>query len=438
MLSFRKVINSLREAGSLKEIKATFSPTHEIPKIASKYRDTPLLFSNVENYEEFLITTGIYTEKYLTGIFRKKSKKELLETILEKKGSNRGNRQHLKERPLVQKEVVRAKNLDLGDLPIPTFYPRDRGPYITSGVILSKDPEFGLNASYHRMTPISRRKFTVRVVKRDLWTYIQRAKKRRETLEAAVAVGVPPSLALAAAMSPPIDISELRIASSISKISLASAKTLDLPIPAAAELIIEGEFIPDEKTEEGPFVDITGTYDKVREQPVFKANCLTMRQDPLFHMIIPAGSEHKTLMGLPKEAEILSQVSNVSIVRDVNLTFSGCGWLDGVVAIEKKHEDEAINAGMAAFTGHPSLKRAIIVDPDIDVNDPEEVQWAVITRAHPAKDYVVLPRAKGSSLDHTGEQPGKLIIDATIKGDPEKFKKRRIPSTQRVKKFLKE
>ncbi|NIU85452.1 MAG: UbiD family decarboxylase [Candidatus Thorarchaeota archaeon] len=436
--SFRDAIKLMKDCRKLKEIDEQFSPKYEIAKLASLYT-SPLLFSHLRGYEKFQAIAGLYTPHNIKMIFGLRDKKQLLKKILTARGLKMKQEQRIVTKAPVQEKVVKSTQVNLKKLPIPTFYPKDMGPYITSGIVLSKDPQYGVNASYHRMSPISSNKLVARVVKRDLWAYLQRARRRGKKLEATVVIGTNVGLAIAAAMSPPIDESELELASALGgEIELTQAKTVNLHVPARAEIVLEGEFLPDEGAQEGPFVDISGTYDKIREQPIFRVNCITHRRDPIFHIIVPAGLEHKTLMGLPKEAEILKAVSEVSMVKAVNLTRSGCGWLDAVISIEKKQDDEATNAGMAAITGHPSLKRIIVVDPDIDVTNMDEVQWAVITRAHPAEDYLIVPKAKGSSLDHTGEQKGKIIIDATIKGTPEEFKKQDIPATKRVNEFIKE
>lgn len=438
--TFRKVIEQKKDQGRIKELNKPFSPKYEIPKIASFYEKLqPTLFTKVNGYNGFKIAAGVYVKERINKALGVKNKRALLEKILEAKNGQHDVLQNMVTNPPVQHKVLQAEEVNLQHLPIPTFYPQDKGPYITAGILLARDEKYGVNASYHRMTPISKKKLVARIVKRDLWTYLQRVKRKGKPLEAALIIGAPPALALAAATSPPIDVNELEIASAfMGRIDVTPAKTLDLNVPARSEIILEGSFLLEDTAKEGPFVDITGSYDRIRDQPIFKVKCITLRREPIFHMIVPAGLEHKTLMGLPKEAEILKSVSDVSTVKDLNLTASGCGWLDVVIAIEKKQKDEAINAGMAAITGHSSLKRVILVDPDININNMEEVQWAVITRAHPAHDYLIIPRARGSSLDQTGTKRGKIIIDATIKGEEREFRKARIPTTDKVENFIKE
>ncbi|MEM3381996.1 MAG: UbiD family decarboxylase, partial [Candidatus Bathyarchaeia archaeon] len=150
--------------------------------------------------------------------------------------------------------------------------------------------------------------------------------------------------------------------------------------------------------------------------------------------LLPSGSEHGLLMGLPQEAKIEEAVSGVvPKVKDINLTPGGCHWLHAVISIEKQAEGDGKNAILAAFAGHPSLKHVVIVDTDIDVNNPTEVEWAIATRFQGSKGLVVIRNVRGSSLDASGDQKlnltTKVGIDATrtLLKPKEKFEKAKIP-----------
>jgi UbiD family decarboxylase len=187
-----------------------------------------------------------------------------------------------------------------------------------------------------------------------------------------------------------------------------------LRVPSQAEFVFEGR-LTEQKVEEGPFVDITGTYDDRRSQPVFEVDRLYMRRDPIFHIVLPGGLEHYLLMGLPREPMIYRTVGQVvPKVHGVRLTEGGCCWLHGVVSITKNKEGDGINAAMAAFTGHPSMKQVVVVDEDIDVNDDRQVEWAVATRFQASRGLLVVNHAAGSSLDPSAEgTTSKIGIDAT-------------------------
>jgi len=180
-------------------------------------------------------------------------------------------------------------------------------------------------------------------------------------------------------------------------------------------------------------MDITGTYDIVRRQRVIEIDCVTMRRDLIFQQILPAGSEHRNLMGIPREAAIYAGVSEVCEVVDVRLTPGGCNWLHGAISIRKRGEEDPRRAIEAAFKAHPSLKHVIVVDEDIDLSDPRELEWAIATRSQLDKDLVLKPDQLGSSLDPSADQitrrTCKAGLDATIplKADRAKFIKAKIP-----------
>ena len=416
----------------------SLSPRHEIPYIAQRVeRDKAILFENIEGYKDFRMIFGIYGDRrrlaLTLGLSSGKDVYKLLWSAI---------RNPIRPNKIAKTfDVVMVGNeVDLSKLPIPTFYERDKGPYVTAGIVIAHDPETGVrNASYHRMTPIGKNKLVVRVVPRDLWKFLRKAHEFGKDLEAAVIIGVDPATAIAGATSIPIDHDELEVANAMlnGELKVTDGKTINVEYPAEVEIVLEGKFLLNESADEGPFTDITGTYDIVRKQPVFEVSAILMKRKPIFHAILPAGSEHRTLMGLPREAKIYHFVSEVTIVHDVYLADWGCGWLECVLAIEKRVDDEPVNAGLAAITAHPSLKKIIIVDPDINIRDCNDVYWAVITRAHPVRDYIIIPRAKGSTLEHTGEPKAKIIIDATIKGDKHIFCKAKIPASERVKNVIK-
>ncbi|MEM2974386.1 MAG: UbiD family decarboxylase, partial [Candidatus Micrarchaeia archaeon] len=195
----------------------------------------------------------------------------------------------------------------------------------------------------------------------------------------------------------------------------ARCKTVDIEIPADSELVLEGR-ITKETHAEGPFVDLTETYDIVREQPVLEVKKITHKKDPIYHALLPGGLEHKMLMGMPREPTIFHEVSKVVECKDVYVNPGGCSWLHGIVQIKKKKEDDGMKAIEAAFKGHTSMKHVVIVDDDINIYDPLSVEWAIATRFQ-AKTRMIIRQEAGSSLDPSADpdtrETSKVGIDAT-------------------------
>ena len=318
----------------------------------------------------------------------------------------------------------RIVELDLMKLPIPKYYPEDGGRYITAGVIVAEF-EGKRNVSFHRMMIIDKDHIAVRLVPRHLFTMFTESKKQNKELKIAICVGAPAEVLLAAALSMDYGADELSVASSMNVKS--HGKPLEvgkcdngLFVPSHCDYVMEGHITLD-TTKEGPFVDITGTYDYVRDQPIIKIDKIWSNKDPYFHLLLPGGYDHFLLMGLPREPMIFKTVRQaVPRVKNVRLTEGGCCWLNGVVSITKNKEGDGVNAIMAAFTGHPSMKQVIIVDDDIDIFNDREVEWAVATRMQGDK-IIMIPGAAGSSLDpSTHGTTYKVGLDATIPLDADK------------------
>ncbi|MBI4345017.1 MAG: UbiD family decarboxylase, partial [Euryarchaeota archaeon] len=289
----------------------------------------------------------------------------------------------------------------LDDLPILRHFEGDGGRYITSGIVVARDEELGRNASVHRLMVSGQRKLGIRMVERHLYEYYRRAEARNEPLEVAVAIGVHPAVLYAASYSAPIGYDEFRLAGGLlgRPLELVRCKTVGLEVPAQAEVVIEGRIPPARLEDEGPFVDVTGTYDIIRPQPCIEVTGITTRRNAVYQALLPSSPEHRLLMGMPRECGIYTSVSKVAKVKNVCLTEGSCSWLHGAVSIEKVTPEDGKRAIMAALEGHKSMKHVVIVDSDIDVFDPQALEFAVATRFQADKNAIILPNMKGSSLD---------------------------------------
>ncbi len=302
--------------------------------------------------------------------------------------------------------------VDLSKLPIPFHAEKDGGAYFSSAVVIARDKELGQNCSFHRMMVIGKDKVVVRILHRHLDEFIKRAGGE---LDVAFVVGAPINFLLASACSVEIDKDETMIANSLAPLRTVRLES-GIEVPADAEFVFEGK-ITRELVDEGPFVDLTETYDVMRKQQVMKITRIRHRKEPIWHVLLPGALEHKLLMGMPREPTIFNEVSKIAPCTGVNITPGGCSWLHAVVGIKKSREDDGKRAITAAFAGHKSLKHVVIVDDDIDIYDPASVEWAIATRLQADKDIVILTGQKGSSLDPSADAhtyvTSKMGIDAT-------------------------
>ena len=332
-------------------------------------------------------------------------------------------------------------------IPVLTHFEGDPGPYITSGILHTLGPKGEHeNVSFHRLLVLDDKRMAIRIVPRHLYRITQLAREQGlKYLDVAITIGHHPATLMAAAMPASYGTSEFDVANRLldGSLKLTRCEHVDALAPADAELVLEGKLRLDENTTEGPFVDLSGTFDVQRQQPVIELVGVMHRKDYMYHGLLPSGSEHRLLMGMPREPRIWEYVRNVvPNVRGVNMTVGGMGWLHCVVSFEKFREGDPKNVLMAIFAAHPSLKHAIVVDSDIDPYDMEQVEWAIATRFKGDEDILLVPGARVSSLDPAGDQEKelgcKVGIDATrpMFKDPAGFKRAEIPVSVKLKEIL--
>ena len=315
------------------------------------------------------------------------------------------------------------ETIDLTKLPIPHHYREDRGRYMSASIVIA-EYNGQRNVSFHRQFLRDENHVVARLVPRHLRTMVDTARGKGETVPIAIVNGCDPVVLLAAAMSFDEHIDELTVANTLhSKFYGRPLPVVQLEngiaVPANAEYAMCAEITLDDDLE-APYVDITGTLDDERIEPVFKIHSIHHRNDPIFHALIPAEAEHKALMGLPRAPTIKTAVSDVTECHDVHMTEGGCGWLSAVVSITPSKPQDGRMAIDAALAGHRSMKMVTIVNRDIDVSDPVRVEWAMMTRWQPDRDTVILSDQKGSSLDPSRNPDGttsKIGYDATLSPD---------------------
>ncbi len=301
------------------------------------------------------------------------------------------------------------------DVPAVRFYEKEAGLYISSAIFIACYDGV-CNASIHRVLVKGRDTGVVRVVPRHLWDLYLKAKSRNQDLPVTVIIGVHPAIMIAASSSPRFGVFEVDVASKLlGNLLVYESPVHGNPVPLGSAIVIEGLLTRD-MAEEGPYVDVIGTYDRVRLQPVLRVLKVYLNQDEITHVILSGGLEASMLIGFPREAAIWEAVSRVvARVHKVRLTPASGGWLHAIISIDKRHEGDAKNAIMAAFAAHPSLKHVVVVDSDIDPDDPSQVEWAIATRFQADEDLVIIRNVRGSTLDPSSKDglTAKLGIDAT-------------------------
>ncbi|MFH0860493.1 MAG: UbiD family decarboxylase [Candidatus Altiarchaeota archaeon] len=422
-MSMRAFLDELDRAGQLVKFDREVDPYLEMARVLMEYDGKAVLFTKVKG-SEYKVAAGLCSSRENFAKALGIKKEDLLFKIADVIG--KPTKPKAVKKGACQ-EVV-EKDVDLSKMPILTHCTNDLGPYVSAGVWVSSNKDSILNLAYHRASPIAKNKLVARICHRDTYKNLQ----AQDPLPVAICLGLHPTISLAASISAKSDLSEYDIANTMKPVELVKCKTNDLLVPADAEIILEGTLTQKERAKEGPFPDITGTADVVREEPVVTINCITHRKDPIYQGLLPAYNEHRLLMGMPKEPTIYNAVKEVADVKNVLLTVGGCSWFHAIVQISKKNDDDGKKAADAAFKGHGSLKHCIVVDDDINIYSPDEIEWAIATRVQADKRANIF-KGPGSSLDCTAEcmegsdrrQTAKVALDATI------------PSSKNKQKFLK-
>jgi 2,5-furandicarboxylate decarboxylase 1 len=404
-LGLRSFIQDLRKNDELTTISKPVSTEYEMAGIISAFGEKPVYFDHVKE-SPYHVVAGLVSSKDRICRSMVIKREQLLTRLLDALT-------HPIEPQLVEtapcQEIVES-TVDLTSLPIMKYTEKDGGKYIASAVSIVKDPELGRNMCFHRLMLIDKNHFVARIVEnRGTDTAL---KKAGGELDVAICIGNSTATLLSAATTLPMGSDELGMANALEKTDLVKCKTVDLEVPAECEFVLEGR-ITDEKVSEGPFLDLTGIVDRVRQQPVVEIKCITHRQNPIYQTILAGKNEHKFLMGMPKEPTIFSEVNKVCQCKDVYITPGGCSWLHAVVQIKKQDPDDGKKAIAAAFKGHGSLKHCVIVDEDINIYDSQDVEWAIATRFQADKNAIVLSNQTGSSLDPSGDlREGKKATTA--------------------------
>ncbi|MDH7563638.1 MAG: UbiD family decarboxylase [Candidatus Bathyarchaeota archaeon] len=437
-MSLRVFLKSMERQGKVRHVKAEVSTEFEASYIMKSFdnQDCILLFDKIRGYETKIVANVCGSRSNLCQALGT-TKERLYEKLFEAwrlprktKTTTEGSVKEVIEKP------------DLKKIPVLRHFEKDAGSYLTSAIVHAKSNDGKAeNVSVHRLLVLDKNHLAIRLVPRHLFQLWKMAKDRGVDLDVSISIGVHPAVLLAASSPIPFGVCEFDVANALmgNTLRLVECEHVNACAPAEAELVLEGKISVTKEVDEGPFVDITGTYDICRKQPVVEVVGMMHRRDYMYQALLPSGSEHRLLMGLPHEALIWESVSKVvPKVHAVNLSAGGSGWLHAVISIDKQVDGDGKNALLAAFAAHPSLKHAVVVDSDIDIFNASDIEWAIATRFQASKDLIIINNVRGSTLDSSADQEtgltAKVGVDATrpFAKPREKFEKAAFPVCKRA------
>jgi UbiD family decarboxylase len=445
----RSYLAQLQEAlpGEIRQVDTVMDPKFEISAVVEKLEDrneAPLiLFNKVKNHKgelsDFRVAVNVFsTRPKCTVALGLHPDQWRMETSLEFARLSKG-----RVKPVIidgtdapVKEVVRTGDqVDLYDLPILVHNEMDGHPNLVDAIVAA-DPDTGCyNSSHHRQMVKGKDRLGVYMSPRHLWNYWQRAAKRGQSLPIAHVVGHHPGFYIGTEALVDMDDDEYEVIGAVLQEPLrlvpSEAYGERLLVPADAELVIEGEILPDEYEAEGPFGEFSGYYGPQRWAPVVKVTAITHRKDPLYLNIMAGRADHRVLGGIPKEGGLFEMIKlAVPTAKAIHLPFSGCCRFSAYISIEKLAEGEGMVAAIAPFPYHDELKLVIVVDDDVDPFNEREVLWAATTRAQADKNMEIIRNIRGGTLDPSSTIHGvgaKLIIDATRPLSPPFAERLRVP-----------
>jgi UbiD family decarboxylase len=323
-----------------------------------------------------------------------------------------------------QEITLEGDHVDLTKLPIPLHFTVDAAPYITAGQIAARDPVTGVDTTgFHRLMLKGKNRLGVSLhSRRRMWEFHRRAEEKGKALPAAVTLGIHPLHYMGSMVyAYPPHVRKYEIIGGLfgEGYQLAKCGVEDLEVPAGAEIIIEGEILPEVKEPEGPFSEFTGYASYRSTQNVFVAKRVRMRRDAMYHSIVSGMSkDHILISCITREGEILNTLRrNLPNVISVHVPHTTCGAFMAFIKMKKTAQGEPQQAIMAALGTEFYTKYVIVVDEDVDIFDMNDVMWALATRVRAESDIVFIPGCKGAILDPTSDPQTftltKMGIDAT-------------------------
>lgn len=435
--SLRDWLDHLSEHGRLAVIRPEVGLRHELAAIANHFDGQKATYFPRPGGHPIPVVSGLLSAHAWVADAMGVPQGEILQRF-----------SHAAANPVPWREVSQApvqevvhETVDLQKLlPVPTHNELDSGPYISAGLLIARNPRTGKqNVSIHRCQVNPPAQLGILLLPRHTLAFFDVAEAAGQPLEIAIVIGVDPLTSLASQAILPLDHDELEVAGALhgKPLDVVKCQTNSVRVPASAEIVLEGRILPGKRVLEGPFGEFPQYYGERAERHVAQIDRVTHRRDAIFHTIVGGANEHLLLGAIPREATLLGTLRrNFPNVQDVHLSMGGVGRYVLYVKLKKRQEGEAKNVIMGAFAGHYDIKHVVVVDEDVDIHDPREVEWAVATRSQADRDLVVVANSQGSKLDpssHNGVG-AKMGIDATVPLDAPagKFTRIRVPGEDAV------
>jgi len=451
--NLREFVDDMRRRGELVEVAAPVDPKLEIAEIADRCVKSTgggpaLLFTNVRGSKVPVLINAVATRARMEAALGVRDLnalgdkvRHLIKTLQPGGGSKLSLLFELKDLAGIIPKTVRSAPcqevvfegdaVDLTQLPVITCWPHDGGPFITLPLVFTKHPETGAqNVGMYRMQVYDRKTTGMHWQRHKHGREHQDASRGGARMPVAVAIGTDPAVTYAASAPLPPTIDEMLLAGFIREkaVPMVACKTIDIQVPAEAEIVLEGYVDNGELRTEGPFGDHTGVYTPLEPFPVFHVTCMTQRRSPIYWTtIVGKPPMEDAWLGKATERLFLPLLQQLlPEVVDYNLPIEGAFQNLVVVSVRKRYPGQAKKVMYALWgLGHMMMltRNIIVVDDDVDVQDVREVAWVTLNNVDAGRDLVYAP-GPVDHLDHAGPLPllgTRLGIDATRKSPEEGY-----------------
>lgn len=446
MSGIKDFMEELRRRKDLLSISAPLDPKYEISAVLSEIgrKDAPaILFEKVKGYKLPVVGNLLGTRRRLSfalGIepeklfdeFPKRMEKKLPPVLVQD--------------PSPREVFKKGRGMDLTKLlPALTHYAGDSGPYITSGFSSARNPETGvIGRGLHRMEVRGKDRLGISLLNPPLSEIYAKHKKKRQRMEIATVIGMHPLIFIAAILKAPLDVDKLALAGGIrgEAVPVVKAENVDLEIPAFAEVLIEGTIDPEGKEEDGTLGESSGYYMGFSKSPSVQVTAVTLRKEAVYHAIVPWSLEVDNLLYLVHGLDFIPKMKReIPSIRGIRL-IPGTFGSHIVMSLDTENRGE-IRRALTLALSFTNIKKAIAVDPDVNIQDDQEVEWAMATRFQADKDLIIANDLRGQPIDPSsgvGFLTAKMGLDATKPesrgfekvGVPEEVKKRIAPLLQKI------
>lgn len=418
--TFRQFLDRLRQCKELIDFRQPIDIRHIATLVDQS--DKALYFHNVIGYD-MPVVSGIIRSRERAMMAMGATEYLQIEDKLKNGINNPISPQRVASSP-TREIVMSGDDVDLYKLPIPMSSIYDGGPMITAGVVIAKDAEFGMNTGIYRFMVKEKNLTGIDIVTpNNMRLFVQRAFETQRPLPISISIGTHPIELLGAGFRAPLGADEMAIAGGIRgrPVQLGACETVDVPYLADAEIVLEAEVLPTGWTHpEGRFGEFTWLMGGLHWNPIVRVKAVSMRRDAVYYALHMPW-ENTWLMAPTRYTAIRQALRTAGVaVKDINMTMGGVTFWHAVISI-KKQAGEGKNALLAALSVM-DLKHVVVVDDDIDVFNPVEVEWAIATRVQGDRDIMIISGARGKPLDPSlaptphGVVPttAKVGIDATI------------------------